>query len=133
MSRAIGDFKFKLNPLLPPIYQALSADPSIKTFEIGPNSDFILMGSDGLWADTPTKEITDFVYKRLRYFWSKKRDPGGEDVREIVAELIGQVSSYRSEEGVILFGKERFSIRSTAMCFDNITVTLIVFRKFKSH
>jgi serine/threonine protein phosphatase PrpC len=54
LTRAIGDFDFKSNPDLPETKQAVTADPVIGEYQLDKDCDFILVATDGLWADTPS-------------------------------------------------------------------------------
>ena len=55
LSRAIGDLKYKKNKNLNPKDHPITAFPDVKTMQINPNIDFIVMGCDGIW-ETKTSQ-----------------------------------------------------------------------------
>jgi protein phosphatase 2C family protein 2/3 len=62
ISRAIGDIEAK-HPDLGGNPNVIIALPEIKYFDISQNSDFILIGCDGLFDKMKNKEIIDFIWK----------------------------------------------------------------------
>jgi protein phosphatase 2C family protein 2/3 len=49
LSRSIGDFEFKSNPILKPKDQIVSAYPDITIEKITPDCEFIIVACDGIW------------------------------------------------------------------------------------
>ena len=50
VSRALGDFSYKLQHHLPPEAQQVSAEPEIRVVERSPGADqFLLLACDGIW------------------------------------------------------------------------------------
>ncbi|XP_065314080.1 probable protein phosphatase 2C T23F11.1 isoform X2 [Gordionus sp. m RMFG-2023] len=63
MSRALGDFSFKINTNLPPEKQCISPFPDVKTVDLTTSSDidFVLLASDGIWDVLNNQQVADFV------------------------------------------------------------------------
>lgn len=57
LSRALGDFEYKNNNSLKQKEQLVISHPEVKTFEIKPSAEFILMGCDGIWESLSNDEI----------------------------------------------------------------------------
>ncbi len=49
LSRAMGDFEYKSNPLLKPQDQIVTVFPDILVEKITNESDFIILACDGIW------------------------------------------------------------------------------------
>lgn len=49
LSRAIGDFEYKGNPILKPEDQIITAFPDILVEKITSDTDFIICACDGIW------------------------------------------------------------------------------------
>jgi protein phosphatase 2C family protein 2/3 len=62
VSRAIGDIEAK-HPDLGGNPNVIIALPEIKYFDINSNSDFIVIGCDGVFEKMKNKEIVDFIWK----------------------------------------------------------------------
>lgn len=67
VSRAFGDCMAKLeryggNP------NCIVADPQIKVFQLSPDTDFILLGSDGIFDHLDNKQIKSVVQNEAREF-----------------------------------------------------------------
>ena len=55
LSRAIGDIAHKKNTKLALHEQAITSMPDIKIHQIGPKTDFVIIGCDGIW-ETKTSQ-----------------------------------------------------------------------------
>lgn len=60
ISRAIGDWEYK-SATLEPEKMAVSAFPEVRTFEIGPQLDFVITACDGIWDCMTSQQAIDFV------------------------------------------------------------------------
>jgi serine/threonine protein phosphatase PrpC len=49
LSRALGDLKYKHRDHLTAEEQAITANPDVYTFDLTDDTDFIIMGCDGIW------------------------------------------------------------------------------------
>jgi len=49
LSRALGDFEYKSNPMFKAIDQAVTAHPDVKVIPLTNDLQFILLACDGLW------------------------------------------------------------------------------------
>lgn len=65
LSRCLGDLEFKSNPALPPEQQILTAAPEIKSLQLTPADDFIVMCCDGIWDILTSQQCVDFIYQRI--------------------------------------------------------------------
>jgi len=60
MSRAIGNFKYKVPHTLPPEEQIVTALPDVIVHEIADDDEFLVIACDGiLLAMSPSLEFTD--------------------------------------------------------------------------
>lgn len=66
LSRALGDFDFKSNKVLPPEAQAVSPEPEIEEVTITPDDEFIVIACDGIWDVMTSAEVVSFVRARLQ-------------------------------------------------------------------
>mmetsp|Transcript_15836 Transcript_15836/g.29010 ORF Transcript_15836/g.29010 Transcript_15836/m.29010 type:complete len:312 (-) Transcript_15836:9-944(-) len=65
LTRALGDFDFKLNPRIPPHEQMITAAPEIQSCTLSEEDDFLVLACDGIWDVLTSQELVDFVYSRL--------------------------------------------------------------------
>jgi len=65
LSRAMGDFVFKMNDKLPQNEQIVTCYPDIVHEVVEEDWDFILLACDGIWDVLSNQEVTDFVTERL--------------------------------------------------------------------
>ena len=87
LSRALGDFVFKMNEKLPQSEQIVTCLPDIQHEIIQPDWDFIILACDGIWDVLSSQEVTDFITERI----SRGMEP--EDICE---ELMNR-SNFQSE------------------------------------
>ncbi|CAM9330494.1 unnamed protein product [Ectocarpus sp. 12 AP-2014] len=66
LSRAIGDLMYKADEALSPEEQMITADPELKTLELTPQDEFIVLACDGVWNSLSSQETIDFVRTRLK-------------------------------------------------------------------
>lgn len=98
VSRAIGDIMYKHEEWTSGKKSGLVAEPDIKSLELRPEDEFLILACDGLWDVFSYQSAVDFVKDKLRV----TRDP-----QEICVELVKEA--------------ER---RDT---LDNVTVCLVLF------
>merc|ERR1719203_2649035 len=65
LSRALGDFVFKMNEALPASEQIVTAEPDVEVAEVTKDWDFLVLACDGIWDVLSNQEVADFVTKRL--------------------------------------------------------------------
>jgi len=65
LSRAMGDFVFKMNDKLLQSEQIVTCYPDIVHDTVEEDWDFILLACDGIWDVLSNQEVTDFVTERL--------------------------------------------------------------------
>ena len=65
LSRALGDFVFKMNDQLPQSDQIVTCLPDVVHEIIDPEWDFILLACDGIWDVLSSQEVTDFITDRI--------------------------------------------------------------------
>jgi serine/threonine protein phosphatase PrpC len=66
LSRSLGDLKYKKAKHLKWNEHPITAYPDIKKQKISPDTDFIIMGCDGMYETKTSQEIVDFVYKAMK-------------------------------------------------------------------
>jgi len=65
LSRAMGDFVFKMNEKLPQSDQIVTCNPDIEHEVVEDNWDFLILACDGIWDVLTNQEVTDFITQRL--------------------------------------------------------------------
>lgn len=65
LSRAMGDFVFKMNDKLGQADQIVTCDPDIQQATVAADWDFLLLACDGIWDVLSNQEVVDFVTQRL--------------------------------------------------------------------
>mmetsp|Transcript_32297 Transcript_32297/g.55863 ORF Transcript_32297/g.55863 Transcript_32297/m.55863 type:complete len:295 (+) Transcript_32297:2424-3308(+) len=65
LSRSIGDFEYK-NMKRPASEHMITALPEVRTVELTPQDDFIVLACDGIWDMVTNQQCVDFIYERLR-------------------------------------------------------------------
>eukprot|EP00448_Togula_jolla_P017642 CAMPEP_0170579104 /NCGR_PEP_ID=MMETSP0224-20130122/5811_1 /TAXON_ID=285029 /ORGANISM="Togula jolla, Strain CCCM 725" /LENGTH=489 /DNA_ID=CAMNT_0010902117 /DNA_START=66 /DNA_END=1537 /DNA_ORIENTATION=+ len=78
VSRGFGDFKHKSQAALPRDRQAVICTPEVKSIDLSPQDEFIVLACDGVWEVKSSSEVCDFVRRRLPFL----------DLEEIVEELL---------------------------------------------
>jgi protein phosphatase 1G len=66
LSRAIGDFEYKNNPILKPEDQIITAFPDISVEKITNDCDFIICACDGIWDCMTSQEAITYVTENLK-------------------------------------------------------------------
>lgn len=65
LSRAMGDFVFKMNDKLSQSEQIVTCDPDIDHSVVESEWDFILLACDGIWDVLSNQEVVDFITTRI--------------------------------------------------------------------
>ena len=65
LSRALGDFVFKMNDHLPQSDQIVTCLPDIVHEIIEPEWDFFILACDGIWDVLSSQEVVDFITERI--------------------------------------------------------------------
>lgn len=65
LSRAIGDFDFKMTPSLPPEEQIVTAYPDVMEHEITPDDEFLVLACDGIWDCMHSQSVIEFVRRGI--------------------------------------------------------------------
>jgi len=65
LSRAMGDFVFKMNEKLSQSDQIVTCDPDVEQTVIESDWDFLLLACDGIWDVLSNQEVVDFVTQRI--------------------------------------------------------------------
>ena len=65
LSRALGDFEYKMNKELDEKQQAVTAFPEIREFQLQEGDEFMILACDGIWDVMSSQECVNFVRERL--------------------------------------------------------------------
>jgi len=65
LSRAMGDFVFKMNEKLSACEQIVTCYPDVERAEVTEDWDFLLLACDGIWDVLSNQEVSDFCLSRL--------------------------------------------------------------------
>ncbi|KAF8928553.1 Protein phosphatase 2C 2 [Dissophora ornata] len=63
LSRALGDFEFKMNATLGPDDQIVTANPVIVEHKVTDEDEFLVLACDGIWDCMTSQEVVTFVRK----------------------------------------------------------------------
>jgi len=65
MSRAIGNFKYKMSDTLPPEEQIVTAFPDVIVHEITDDDEFLVIACDGIWDCRSSQNVISFVRRGI--------------------------------------------------------------------
>ncbi|KAF9316717.1 Protein phosphatase 2C 2 [Linnemannia elongata] len=65
LSRALGDFEFKMNATLGPDDQIVTANPVIVEHKLTEEDEFLVLACDGIWDCMTSQEVVTFVRKGI--------------------------------------------------------------------
>ncbi|KAF9158247.1 Protein phosphatase 2C 2 [Mortierella sp. AD010] len=65
LSRALGDFEFKMNATLGPDDQIVTANPVIMEHKLQEEDEFLVLACDGIWDCMSSQEVVTFVRKGI--------------------------------------------------------------------
>ncbi|KAG0294764.1 Protein phosphatase 2C 2 [Dissophora globulifera] len=65
MSRALGDFEFKMNATLKPEDQVVTPNPTIVEHKLVDDDEFLVLACDGIWDCMSSQEVVTFVRKGI--------------------------------------------------------------------
>ncbi|KAF8951011.1 Protein phosphatase 2C 2, partial [Entomortierella lignicola] len=65
LSRALGDFEFKMNATLGPDDQIVTANPVIVEHKLKDEDEFLILACDGIWDCMTSQEVVTFVRKGI--------------------------------------------------------------------
>ncbi|KAF9434594.1 Protein phosphatase 2C 2, partial [Entomortierella beljakovae] len=65
LSRALGDFEFKMNATLGPEDQIVTANPVIVEHKLEDDDEFLVLACDGIWDCMTSQEVITFVRKHV--------------------------------------------------------------------
>lgn len=65
LSRSVGDLRYKQNTALAPEDQVITAAPDVRTMEMSPDDEFLVIACDGVWDCKTSSEVVHFVRDRL--------------------------------------------------------------------
>lgn len=65
VSRALGDFDFKLDELRKPTEQLVSPEPDVHQFERNSNDGFLVLACDGIWDVMTNEELVAYIEYKL--------------------------------------------------------------------
>jgi len=65
LSRALGDFLFKMNDRLPQNEQIVISEPDVVESVVNDEWDFLVIACDGIWDVLSNQAVCDFVYEKI--------------------------------------------------------------------
>ncbi|CAO3571834.1 unnamed protein product [Mortierella alpina] len=65
LSRALGDFEFKMNATLGPDDQIVTANPVIVEHKLTDDDEFLVLACDGIWDCMTSQEVVTYVRKGI--------------------------------------------------------------------
>ena len=65
LSRALGDFEYKNNPMFKPKDQVVSPFPDVKIVPITSDAQFVLLACDGIWDVKTSQEAVTYTLKTI--------------------------------------------------------------------
>mmetsp|Transcript_18621 Transcript_18621/g.59290 ORF Transcript_18621/g.59290 Transcript_18621/m.59290 type:complete len:315 (-) Transcript_18621:326-1270(-) len=68
VSRALGDFSYKVTPTQPPEKQMVSPEPEVKVVKREQDDEFLILACDGIWDVLSNEQCVDFVRDKLRRY-----------------------------------------------------------------
>ena len=66
VSRALGDFEYKMEPKLSPTEQLVSPEPDVSCLERENNDEFLLLACDGVWDVMSNEEVISFILAKMK-------------------------------------------------------------------
>ncbi len=66
LSRALGDMDFKQSKDLPAAEQMITAMPDVRTLQLHPGDEFLILACDGIWEMLTNQEVTVFYFRASR-------------------------------------------------------------------
>lgn len=90
LTRALGDFKHKHRDHLTAEEQAITANPDTYEFDLEKDTDFVLMGCDGIWEKNTNEEAVAWVYEQIEKQKAEKGITNNKDLdlKQIVHDLL---------------------------------------------
>ena len=61
LSRALGDMDFKQSKELPAAEQMITAMPDVRTLQLHPGDEFLILACDGIWEMLTNQEVCIFL------------------------------------------------------------------------
>ncbi|PUU73056.1 phosphatase 2C-like domain-containing protein [Tuber borchii] len=65
LSRAIGDFRYKMKADLPPEQQIVTAFPDVVIHEVSDDDEFLVIACDGIWDCKSSPAVIEFVRRGI--------------------------------------------------------------------
>lgn len=65
LSRALGDFEYKMNKTLPAEEQMVTALPDVRSTRLQEGDEFLLLACDGIYDVMENQQAIDFIRERL--------------------------------------------------------------------
>ena len=85
LSRSMGDFEYKSNPIMKPEDQIITAFPDISIEKITNDMDFIICACDGIWDCMTSQEAVTYVQEKL------KKKKGKDSLATLVEEMLDSI------------------------------------------
>ena len=114
LSRTLGDLEFKNNKNLKPQEQIITAYPDVIEDKIEDDIDFIVIGCDGIWDCIQDQDICDIINDKIK----KAKDVNKVNLENILGYICNN-----------FYGKKPFDEFKSRICYDNMSIILILFKK----
>jgi len=86
LSRAIGDFDYKLNRNLPREQQLVIVDPEVKEYTINNKTYFMVIACDGIWDVWSNIKVAEFIHEKIT---------NGMELTDIIEKMFHQMCPNR--------------------------------------
>ena len=80
VSRALGDFRYKLCATLPAEQQQVSAEPDVEVHKIDKTEEFLVLACDGIWDVMSNDKVCDYIRQLM--------NKGETDLKLIAEEIL---------------------------------------------
>lgn len=102
LSRALGDFEYKSNPMFKPKDQAVTAHPDIKVIPLTNDVQYILLACDGLWDCMTSEEAIEHCNKKIYHGKFSKGSTKINDLKKGVEDMVDLccASDISSSQGI---------------------------------
>jgi len=101
LSRSLGDLSFKSNSKLTQEQQMISAEPDIKSYQLTPDAEFLILACDGIWDCLKNSELVTQLHEELTDPITKK--PKKVQLSKVIGNIFDKIIAQDlTNEGILL-------------------------------